>query len=116
MLGVDGGGGVDERETVAADDELVAVAQRKPPEPLAVDEYAVEAAVVEHAHAVGLAHDQRVAARDGRVVEAHVGGEAASDAGPLARQLVNDRLFAVFVDEILAGVLDLGAYVRKTRL
>ena len=33
-----------------------------------------------------LAHDQRVAARDGRVVEAHVGGEAAADA---------DRLHAI---------------------
>ena len=79
-------GDLDEVQPVAADDDLVAVLQRAPLDALAVDEHAVEAAVVEHAHAVGLAHDQRVAARDGRVVEAHVGGEAAADPRPLARE------------------------------
>ena len=58
--------------------------QHAPLDALAVDEHAVEAAVVEHPHAVGLAHDQRVAARHRRVVEADVGGEAAPDARPLA--------------------------------
>ena len=44
---------VQEVTAVAADDDLVAVAQRLPLDALAVDEHAVEAAVVEHAHAVG---------------------------------------------------------------
>ena len=73
-----------EVQPVAPDDDLVAVAQHPPLDALAVDEHAVEAAVVEDAHAVGLAHDQRVAARHGRVVEAHVGGQAAPDPRPLA--------------------------------
>ena len=72
----------------------------------AVDEHAVEAAVVEQPHAVGLAHDQRVAARDGRVVEAQVGGEAAADARPLARQRDRAQLAALLVDEVLARLLD----------
>ena len=72
----------------------------------AVHEHAVQAAVVEHAHAVGLAHDQRVPARDGGVVEAHVGGEAAPDAGPLARQRHGPQLAVLLVAEVLAGLLD----------
>src|SRR5689334_12510881 len=55
-------GDVDEPEVVPADDQLVAVAQRVPLDPLAVDEDAVERAVVEHAHAVGAAYDEGVAA------------------------------------------------------
>ena len=75
---------VDEMQVVAADHDLVAVGQRAPLHALAVDEHAVEAAIVEHAQPVGLADDQRVAAGDGRVVEADVGGQAAADPGPLA--------------------------------
>ena len=70
---------VEEVQAVAPDDDLVAVAQRAPLDALAVDEDAVEGAVVEDPDAVGLAHDQRVAARDRRVVEADVGGQAAAD-------------------------------------
>ena len=59
-------------------------------DPRAVHEHAVEAAIVEHPDAVGLTHDQGMAARDGRVVEAHVRREAAPHARPLACQ--RDRL------------------------
>src|SRR5579862_1184048 len=62
-----------EVEAVAPDDDLVAVAQHASVDARAVDEHAVEAAVVEQAHTVGVAHDQGVTARDGRVVEAQVG-------------------------------------------
>ena len=63
---------IGEAQAVAPDDDLVAVGEHARLDALAVDEDAVEAAVVEHAHAVGLGDEQRVAARDGRVVEAHV--------------------------------------------
>src|SRR5579862_1179786 len=63
----------DEHQAVAPDDDLVPVAERAAVDAGAVDEHAVEAAVVEQPHPVGLAHDQRVPARDGGVVEAHVG-------------------------------------------
>ena len=67
---------------------------------LTVDEHAVEAAVVEQPHAVRLAHYQGVTARDGRVVEADVGGEAAPDPRPLARQSATiARLAAVLVEQ-----------------
>src|SRR3954452_9411067 len=75
---------LEEVQPVAPDDDLVAVGQDAPLDALAVDEHAVQAAVVEDAHAVGLAHDQRVPARHGRVVEADVGREAAPHARPLA--------------------------------
>ena len=100
---------VDVVQAVAADDDLVAVGQRAPLDPLAVDEHAVEAAVVEHAHAVGLAHDQRVAARDGRVVEAHVGGEAAADPRPLARSAARPPSVALLEGEVLPGLGDQAA-------
>ena len=92
---------------MAADHDLVAVRQRAPFHPLAVDEHAVEAAVVEHAQAVGLAHDQRVPARDGRVVEADVGGQAAADPSPLALEREGDDVVVVgAVGEVLAGLVE----------
>src|SRR5271167_1225582 len=75
-----------EGQAVAPHDDLVAVLQGLPVDAGAVDEHAVEAAVVEQAHTVGMAHDQRVAAGYGGVVEAHVRHQAAPDAGPLACQ------------------------------
>src|SRR5688572_13746951 len=86
VAGNPAGGSAFQREDVeAADRQLVAVAQLLPLDPLAVDEDAVEAAVVEHAQPpAGLRDDQRVAPRDARVVEAQVGGDAAPDARPAA--------------------------------
>src|SRR4051812_22297677 len=54
-------GDLDEAQAVAAHEHLVTVLERAPLHPLAVDEHAVEAAVVEHANAVGAADDQRMA-------------------------------------------------------
>jgi len=81
-------------EVVAADHDLVAVGERAPLDALAVDEHAVQGAVVQHPQAVGLAHDQRVAARDGGIVEADVSREAAPDPGPLADEREGDDLVA----------------------
>ena len=99
----------EELQAVAPDDDLVAVGQRAPLDALAVDEDAVERPVVEHAHAVGLAHDQRVAARDRRVVEADVGGQAAPDPSPLLLQRRDPRRPGVLVGEVLARRVDHGA-------
>src|SRR5436190_14309788 len=87
---------------MAADENLVAVLESVPLDPLAVDEYAVQAAVVEDAHPVGLAHHERVTARHRRVVEAQVGGERAPDARRLARQGDDHDTVAAVVCEVLA--------------
>ena len=81
-------------QMVAPDHDLVAIGQGAPLDPLAVDEHAVEAAVVEHPQAVGLAHDQRVAAGHGGVVEADVSRQAAPDPGPLALEREGDDVLA----------------------
>src|SRR6476469_3868050 len=72
-----------EAQAVAPDDDLIAVPERLSFDSVAVDEHAVQAAVVKDSDAIGLAHDQGVAPRDRGIVEAHVCGEAATDAGPL---------------------------------
>src|ERR1700682_480199 len=77
-------GDAQKAEAIAPDDDLIAVAQDLAFHPRAVDEHAVEAAVIEQADTVRLAHDQCVPARDGRIIEAQVGGQAAPDARPLA--------------------------------
>ena len=78
--------------------------ERAPLDALAVDEDAVEAAVVEHADAVDAADDERVAARDRGVVEAHVRREPATDPRPLAGQRDDDDLLAILEAEVLARV------------
>src|SRR5919106_2935377 len=69
--GLDGrpdGRGIHEIQRVTADRDLVAVAQRAPLHAPPVDVDAVQRAVVEHADALRLVDDERVAARDGGVV------------------------------------------------
>src|SRR3954469_18548080 len=78
--------GLEEVQPVAPDDDLVAVGQDPPLDALAVDEHAVEAAVVQDPHSVRPAHDQRVPARHGRVVEADVRRKAAPHPRPLVLQ------------------------------
>src|SRR5919108_2020962 len=90
-------------QPVAPDDDLVAVGQDTPLDALAVDEHAVEAAVVEDAHAVGLAHDQGVPPRDRRVVEADVGGQAAAHPGPLALERRHPDVAGLVPGQVLAG-------------
>src|SRR4051812_18767992 len=96
------GRGVHEPQRVTADRDLVAVLERAPLDPPAVDEDAVERAVVEHARAVGLVDDERVAPGDRRVVEAHVGGQRAADPRPLALHRNDLVAGAVREDEVLA--------------
>ena len=77
-------------ERVAAHHDLVAVGQRRPLDAPPVHVHAVERPVVEDPHAVGLGDDQRMAPRDGRVVEADVGGQRAADPRPFARYRHDD--------------------------
>ena len=98
-------------EPVAADLELVAVDQRRPFDPLAVDEQAVEAAVVQGAKlVVRSADDQRVAARYGRVVELDVGRAAAPDPGPAVLERHDDRLAVLLEGDVLVARLERRAY------
>src|SRR3954452_3751213 len=96
------GGVVEEVDGVAADRDLVAVLERRPVDPPAVDMHAVEGAVVEDPHAVGLRNHERMTARDGGVVEADVGRQRAPDARPLARDGGDDAAARVLVREVLA--------------
>src|SRR3954453_3204091 len=98
--------GLEEVQAIAPDDDLVAVAQHAPLDALAVDEHAVEAPVVEDPHAIGLAHDQRVPARHGRVVEPDVGREAAPHARPLALQRGDVHAPALGPGQVLARLVD----------
>src|SRR5258707_5884172 len=95
-----------EAQPVAPDDDLVAVAQEAPVDAIAVDEHPVQAAVVEQPHPLRVMHDQRVAPRDGRIVEAEIGREAAPDAGPLACQRNSPQLVVLLIDEVVAGLLE----------
>src|SRR4051794_20092236 len=82
--------GVHEVELVAADDDLVTVAQRAPFHAPAVDLDAVQRAVVEHPYTALLARDQRMTARDRRVIEANVGGQRAADPRPFPADRADD--------------------------
>lgn len=80
----------------AADGQLVAVSQGRPLHRFAVEEDAVEAAIVEHAQLpAGLGDDQGVAAGDAGVVEADVGRLAAADPGPAAFDRERENLAPV---------------------
>src|SRR3954462_3058925 len=110
------GRGLDEGEAVAPDDDLVAVVQLAPLDAFAVDEHAVEAAVVEDAYAVRRAPDQGRAAGDGGVVEAHVGREAAPDPRPLPLETRHAYDVALAPGEILARPVDQFAGLGQQRL
>ena len=73
---------------------------------LAVDEDAVEAAVVEHADAVVLDEQHGVAARDGRILEAQLGRQAAADAHRVAGHRDGAHAAGVVEDEVAAGLLE----------
>ena len=96
--------GLEQVEVVAPDRELVAVAQGAPLDEFAVEDDAVEAAVVEDAQVLALLpDDQGVAAGDGRVVEADVGHGAAADPSPA--QLEPERLDRVVAEHQVAARL-----------
>lgn len=92
-------------EAVAADRQLVAVAQLAPLDQIGVDEDAVEAAVVEDAQRLArFGDDQGVAAGDAGVIEADIGGDAAADPRPAALDLeVEDLAFPVSADQVAAA-------------
>jgi hypothetical protein len=104
-----GAGHGHEVEVEAADRDLLAVAQLVHVDPLAADEHAVQAAVVEDAGVAVLDVDQRVAARDGRVVEADLGRQAAADSRHPAAQLDDAQAATVVVGEVVAVVLERAA-------
>src|SRR4029453_10381845 len=72
---------LDVAQAVAAHEHPVAVLERAPLPPVAVDEHAVEAAVVEYPDAVGAADDQRMPAGDGGVAESPLGSRARAERG-----------------------------------
>src|SRR5215211_2745414 len=92
----------DEVEPVAADGKLVAVLELGQLHPLAVAEYAVQAAVIEDAGSRVVAVDQRVTAGDRRVVEAKVGRQAAADARPAVLQRAHVHAVVGLEGEIVA--------------
>src|SRR5215211_920147 len=103
----------EEVEVEAADRDLVAVVELVELDPLTTYEHAVQAAIVEHARPAVVAIDERVAARDRGIVEAHVRRQAATDARPAV--LKGDDLDAVvrlegevvaLRDQGIAGVLE----------
>jgi hypothetical protein len=100
---------------VAADRQLVAVAQRSPLDRLAVEEEPVEAAVVENAQwPARLGDDQGVAAGDAGVIEPQVGGGAAPDPGPAAFDLgAADRAVLLAQDEEASRLLQFRSRLRQ---
>jgi hypothetical protein len=106
-------GQADEVEMEAPDHDLVPVLELVPVDPLTVQEDPVQAAVVEYADASLVPVKQRMAARHGRVVEAHVRSEAAAETRPpLLERYYAD--VAVFVEgEVVGPRVELGARVRE---
>jgi hypothetical protein len=83
-------------EAEAADRQLVAILQPSPLDRLAVEEDAVEAAVVQDSQPPArLGDDQGVAAGDAGVVQAQVSGDAATDPGPASLDREDDDLAVV---------------------
>src|SRR5215211_5523306 len=90
-----GSGDLEEADRDVAQADLVAVGEHRLSDALAVDEDAVEAAVVEH-------HDG-VPAGDGEVLEHDVGGRRAAEAQRSLAELDDHELGAVFYGEVAAG-------------
>ena len=84
----------------AAERDHVAVLEARLGYALAVDQDAVAGAVVEDAHAVVVAHDHRVAARDALVVELDLGLEGAADPRKSLAQAQDDKV-GVLLDQQL---------------
>ena len=96
-------------------DELVAVDQRAPLDAPAVDLDAVERAVVEHAYAALLVGDQRMTARDGRVVEADVGGQRAADPRPFPADRAHDDAAVLLEREVAPGTAEARSRLLEPR-
>src|SRR5581483_425019 len=89
-------------EPEAADQDLVAVLELVPVHALAVEEDAVQAAVVEHPGIARLAVDERVPARDGGIVEADVRRQAAAHPRPAVLERDHVDALVVLVGDVVA--------------
>jgi hypothetical protein len=87
-----------------ADDDHVAVGERRLGHPAAVDVGAVRRAVVEDPQLARAVDDDRVAPRDGLVVEAQLRAPPASDVRDARRQAEQPRLVAILDDEVATGL------------
>ena len=86
-------------QVVPADGQFVAVPQGRPPDRLAVEVDAVEAAVVEDPQwFAGFGDGEGVTAGDAGVVEAQVRRRAAADPGPAAFDREGDDLAVVVLE------------------
>src|SRR5829696_2641948 len=90
----------EEADRDVAEADLVAVRQHGLADPLAVDEDAVEAAIVEHDDHVAARGDHGVAAGDGQVLEHHVRGRRSAQAQRLGADAYDDELVAVLYSEV----------------
>src|SRR5690349_2272100 len=94
---------LEREEAEAADREFVAVFESAPFDQLAVDEDAVEAAVVEDAQRVWkLGDDQGVATGDAGIVEAYVRCGTAADPGPTERDRKDPDLAVLSTGDVMA--------------
>src|SRR5918994_1638010 len=94
-------------QPVAADLQLVAVAERRPLDALAVYGQTVQTAIVERPKLVlRRPHDEGVAAGDGDVVQAQIRGGAAADPSPAGGELDDHRLVVVRVGQVPVGGVD----------
>src|SRR6185295_280992 len=106
-----GSSGLNDVEPVTADLELVAVLKWRPLDPLAVDEQAVQAAIVEGAQLVfGSADDQSMSARNGRVVELDIGRAAATDPVPAIVELDDHGLVVLLEGDAQASGREVRAH------
>jgi len=96
---------------MAPDQQLVSVCQPPPLDFLAVEDDAVEAAVVEHPDRLArFVDEERVAARDAWIVEADVGLGAAPDSGPAFLDAeCSDRAIALVQSQIAARLRQRGS-------
>jgi endonuclease YncB( thermonuclease family) len=94
---------VDEAEGHLADGDHVAVGQGSLLDPLAVDADAVQAPVIEDHRQLAAPRDQRMAARDGGVVEHDVGRGTAADVHDLGGEGQQHDLARVLDAEVTAG-------------
>src|SRR5205085_6766576 len=95
------------------DHDLIPVFELVPVDPLAIQEDSVQAAVVEYSDASLVPVKQRMAARDGRVVEAHVRGEASAEPCPSLLERYYANLAVIVEREVVDSRLQVGTCVRQ---
>src|SRR4029079_11639219 len=94
---------LEEADRDLAQADLVAVGESRPPDALAVDDDAVQAAVVEHDHDLAASGDDGVAPRYGQVLEHDVGRGGTAEAEGPGADADDDELLAVLDRQVAAG-------------